>query len=410
MISRHVRVIFHIGQHKTGSKALQSYLALNVSKLKERGVLYPIGKSAKHGITTYQNSHFHCYALARLEAMKTSDEAFAVDQFWTEYRRYCEPFTSLDQGLEFFEAARAKADAHTVLISAEDLFDMQSAHDLPFSRQWVKFAAEKLLRSSLRMGWSPEIVIYLRRQDHLLNAQYAQYIKGSSTNTLGFEAFAQAFEPRLHSLEILRIWESVFGLARIRVRPYEPQSLPGGIVPDFFRHIIGFLPSDDWNDVPSDLEFSNITPSRAYIDLIREFNIRSGRGHRVPPRESILQAAFSDQSKSNEVTDWLPPTARYQLLTAYREDNKEIADKYGMVSGRCFFSESWPEPTDNVLQPPANLTNERVLALMLSVIDYNRDNYYQLRKKAVKKVLSAASVALLVVILLMLEWGLVKFY
>ena len=55
--------VFHIGQHKTGSKALQSFLAHNHRRLLEHQIHYPIGADPLHGIRAYAISHYRLFAL-----------------------------------------------------------------------------------------------------------------------------------------------------------------------------------------------------------------------------------------------------------------------------------------------------------------------------------------------------------
>ena len=59
------RLILHIGQHKTGSKALQAFLAHNRLHLLAHGILYPNGSLKAVGVPAYRNSHYLLYALLR---------------------------------------------------------------------------------------------------------------------------------------------------------------------------------------------------------------------------------------------------------------------------------------------------------------------------------------------------------
>lgn len=395
------RVILHIGQHKTGSKALQSYLALNADKLRERGILYPLGTSPKHQITAYRNSQFQCYVLARHEAMMTCGENAAAAQFWSAYGQYCTPYTTLNQLLYAFETERMHIGAHTIIISAEDLFDMQSAHEMHFSPQWVSHAAQAFHNCAARLGWEPEVAVYLRRPDHLLNAHYAQFIKGNANNTLDFETFSKAFEPRLDSLGILKIWAAVFRPERLHVRPYEQDSLPGGIVPDFFEHLLDFLQGRDWAQVPNNLESTNITPSRAYIDLMREINIRISKNLPAPAREAVLQSAFAYRSENDPAASWLSPAARYRLTSHYHKDYQQILNLYCKQANQAFFTEQWPDKSENTTILPDALSTERMIGLMQCAIEHEKNLCrHRLKNSAIK-----ISLILLIILIGMLSIG-----
>ena len=61
-------------------------------------------------------------------------------------------------------------------------------------------AGSKILASLVAdFNYDPLVVVYLRRQDHLLGAHYAQFIKGSSCNDLDFASFSKIFSPRLET-------------------------------------------------------------------------------------------------------------------------------------------------------------------------------------------------------------------
>jgi hypothetical protein len=325
--------------------------------------------------------------------MLACGEKTAAYRFWSEYGHYCTPYTTLDQALHAFETRRMHAGAHTIIISAEDLFDMQSAHDVYFSQDWVSHAAQTFHNCALRLGWEPEVAVYLRRPDHLLNAHYAQFIKGSATNTLDFETFSKDFKPRLDSLGILKIWAAVFSPDRLHVRPYEYKSLPGGIVPDFFEHLLGFPPDYNCSQVPSNLESSNITPGRAYIDLMREINIRINKNLPAPAREAILQSAFACRSENDPAANWLSPAARYRLTNHYRKDYQEISKHYCKLADHDFFTEDWPQANEDEAIKPDVLSTKRIIGLMQSAREYEQNQCrHKLKKTALKIALVVSAI------------------
>lgn len=105
-------LILHLGQHKTGSKALQSFLTAQSNWLAtEHGILYPLsGRNPASVHRAYQISHHQFYSLLR----------------------HLNPLDSLLQLFAQIDAERLGRGCHTVLLSAEDLFDMHTAYDLDF--------------------------------------------------------------------------------------------------------------------------------------------------------------------------------------------------------------------------------------------------------------------------------------
>jgi len=363
-----VKIIFHIGQHKTGSKALQSFLAHHARALGSRGILYPAGEDSSHGIRAYAFSHYRMFALLRREAMAACGDRDASVRFWEEQGKYCQPFDSLRGFFESLEAQRARIGAGTILLSAEDLFDMHSAHETGFSMGYVEPGAQLLARLAEEFNYNPKVVVYLRRQDHLLCAHYVQFIKGSALHDLDFESFTRIFAPRLRTLELLEAWASVFGVGRILVRPYEPSAVPLNVVPDFFQNVLGLSVPADWTSPSRDPESVNATPDRDHVEFMRILNRRSARGLPVFAREDVLQAALGEGAHSGAgVSAWLSPAARRTLLESHAQDNAKIAKRYlGRPAGQSLFTEPVPELNADWHEYPG-LSAERANAIELTV-------------------------------------------
>jgi hypothetical protein len=343
MSKARAKIIFHIGQHKTGSKALQFFLAHNARSLAQHGILYPVEEQPLHGIRAYAISHYRMFSLLRCEAMAARWRFRASARFRKEQRGFSHPFDSLRSMFESIEAERARTGASIVLLSAEDLFDMHSAHETGFSIGLVRTAAKILAKVAGEFDYDPTVVVYIRRQDHLLGAHYIQYIKGSPVNEIDFESFARIFAPRLRTNAILERWASAFGDAKIHVRPYERAALPVGIVPDFFEGILGFPIPTGWSSPPADSESTNVSPSRDYVEFIRILNRRNVQGFPVPPREDVLEAALRGDAKG--IAEWMSPKSRRALLEMHAEGNAEIAGRFLRDTGNPLFVE--PLPAEN---------------------------------------------------------------
>lgn len=82
------KVVFHIGQHKTGSKFLQTFLALNSKNLKRYGVYYPTSFNYQK-ISAYRNSHFNLFALIRKEIIER--EGVQADG---DFCNVCKPYAN----------------------------------------------------------------------------------------------------------------------------------------------------------------------------------------------------------------------------------------------------------------------------------------------------------------------------
>lgn len=368
-MSRATRLVLHIGQHKTGSKALQSFLAWNRQPLRDAGIFYPAEEHPEHGVQAYAVSQFRLHALARREATAALRGEVAAGDYWRHLARFCAPFDTPRGFFEWLDAEARRSDARQVVVSAEDLFDMHTAHETGFSPGLIAAAAGRLAALAAEFGFEPRVVVYLRRQDHLLGAHYVQFIKGSADHVAGFDDFARAFAPRLDARGVLRLWADAFGPHRVSVRLYERAALPGGIVPDFFKNVLGIPAPAGCTEPPADVESVNRSLGRDYVEFIRVLNRRSVAGAPVFARDAVLEAALREDAPpagTSGVTAWLSPSDRRALLSAHEEGNSEVARDYLDRPDGRLFSEPWPE-TDDAWRPYVGLTPDRATAIALAV-------------------------------------------
>jgi predicted transcriptional regulator len=337
-----MRVILHIGQHKTGSKALQSALHANREWLAASGFAYPILAVGTPALRPYEMNHHALFRALRdaLDAAGGGRRVAAV----TDHLR------SLWQ--------HVPSGTETVILSAEDLFDTHTAHEEEFVTERVADGSMLLARAFQSMAESVRVVVYLRRQDHVLAAHYAQFIKGSNKHDLSFEAFRKQLWQRLDADRMLSAWEQAFGIEAVTVRAYEPSQMPGGIVGDFFTRLLELPPPPVTEPFPDDLEAFNITPSRDWLDYMRLLNRRSSRGMIARPRALVLEAAFRDRdTKPIGVAAWLSPGDRGRLLEHFEPGNRRIAARHGL--GSDLFQERRPHEGDPWAAQPA-LSIERL--------------------------------------------------
>jgi hypothetical protein len=362
-------LILHVGQHKTGSKAIQSFLAHNRRALLAERVLYPVATDPGVDIRAYALSQFALFALVKREAIGDCLGQAAADLYWKGVGRYCQPFETVSAFFETIDAIRVRERLTHIVVSAEDLFDMHTAHELEFSPRLVASAAHRLAELASRFGYEPRVIVYLRRQDHLLGAHYVQFIKGSQTDDIGFEEFARAFAPRLDSRRLLADWASAFGADRIVVRPYEKECMPGGIAPDFFRHALGRSIPATCVEPPVGAESVNRSPGRDFVEYIRILNRRNAVGLSTFPRDAVLEVALgADKSaeRPTGIASWLAPAARRELLAGFSDGNSAIARDFLRREDGRLFAEPLPDETEE-WSPYRGLEPETAAAISLEV-------------------------------------------
>lgn len=318
-----MRLILHIGQHKTGSKALQTALHANPGLLDAAGCVYPLPSESSPPLRAWEQ-HQHTLFLALRERAELERR---VGRFNETVGLAQLALRETVQSL----IANVPRSAHSIILSSEDLFDMHTAHESVFEAALIPIAAEALAEVCRYFALKPLLVCYLRRQDQALAAHYTQFIKGTQDTCMPLWSFLPRFAGRLDYAWIMACWEQAFGIEAVMARSYEVTVLGGGIVRDFFSAVLRASPPD--TPATCDLESVNISPSRDHVEYMRILNRRSRAGGAVLPRSLVLESALRDPNPgARGPAAWLSPKARTLLLARYAAGNAKLAARYSTLA------------------------------------------------------------------------------
>lgn len=200
MAERFAQLVFHIGQHKTGTTTLQRALALNRSALARRGILYPRlpgWRDAQHALAPALLGIAHTNPYVRRRLGHTDDAALAASV----------------RALDRLRVRAAEHPDRTLVLSSESAF-----RDLPAEARAQFLAALDSLAQEIRM------VAYIRHPAD-------QYL--SAMNTL-VQALQVIRPPgRTGRRNTLEPYAAADGINLV-VRPFLQERLHGGdIVSDF---------------------------------------------------------------------------------------------------------------------------------------------------------------------------------
>lgn len=189
------KIIVHVGAGKTGSSAIQSFLNLNVSKLRREGIVVP-----------------------------DNDLGLAGPGWGNHVRIFKEWTGSPAEGQQKLERAVEKifkeaGDASTILLSAENL---ASHHAAPS------------LFQNLQKDHAIEVVLYIRRQDDFILSAWQQWNVKVQDD---FLAWLLLNVDRLGNWKTcLQNWEVVIPRKKIIVRIFDRNLLEeGDVVFDFYK-------------------------------------------------------------------------------------------------------------------------------------------------------------------------------
>ncbi|MEB3171696.1 MAG: hypothetical protein VKK43_10005 [Synechococcaceae cyanobacterium] len=202
-------LILHIGTAKTGTTAIQHFLAANRDALAAQGVVVPsfLGNGPNHRW------------LPLLAQGETTRDGFTERQGLGNSPEQLRAGRAAKR-LELRQAAGATADA-TWIISSEQLYTRLSARELLRLRRLLQPLFEDI-----------RVLVYLRQPlPAAISAWSTRTRSGRVSPSL---PPPQSFAPLCDHAASLRRWQQVFGQERLVVRLFDPAALRGGsLIEDF---------------------------------------------------------------------------------------------------------------------------------------------------------------------------------
>jgi hypothetical protein len=320
-----MKLILHIGTHKTASTSLQHFFTLNRALLRDAGFHYP---------SNLNSAYVTNFLAAELA-----------------FRRGNTVLSFLNKALR--EATRL--GCHTVLLSAESFYAM-TAFFLDLydrrPRELDYWANESRLVSELQRYCIPfddvQIVCYLRPQDEFASSIYNQLVKSTVGTALPYLDFLARVRPVFDYNQHLQLWAHSFGNKAVQAMRFD--TVDGGILQHFCERV---LTSACYQKAQQQNFFANTRLSRNVLEVKRIFNATQ------PDRALAFVAAAVFQ----ELTELYPDLPGHQIFTepdihkAFFGDFEEGNRTLSMVSG---FSDVLPvctqgQPTYHGLNPDTAL-------------------------------------------------------
>ena len=201
-----MKLLFHMGSHKTGTTSLQSYLSEIAPQLSETGILYPRPKTEipPHSIL--------------LSGLMPEDDLPRIVRFsGSEDQRKARK----TRALEVLRKLAQRSPEATLLLSSEEFFT-------PIPEQGLSTFKQELMDAGIS---SFSFIAYLRRPSAFYVSWLQQVLKASFLPPkIAPPPYEEIFTPYL----------KVFGEKAVQLRLY-PEVWPQGddTVQDFFREVLG---------------------------------------------------------------------------------------------------------------------------------------------------------------------------
>ncbi|MBI1261047.1 MAG: hypothetical protein GC184_04930 [Rhizobiales bacterium] len=303
----------HIGTHKTGSTSLQNFFFRNRQKLAKAGVYYPAEGSYFYRGELSQSLLSHSLRNAKPDYLPAN---LKID------RAACEG--NMRRDIE-------KSDCPAVLVSSEH-----------FSHSATLAQVESIKKCFAPVVSDMQVIVYLRRQDHLIESAYNQ-LTTAGINTLPFRTWLDqslkggiknfSYDDRLH------LFAEVFGKSNLHVRVFEKSQLhPSGLIHDFMK-LMGIEDLSEFELVPS----LNRSMPPEFIETLR---CASAAHPDVQLRKILCKLMRASPIRGLDPSDYtlFDAALRKQVLDTCRGSNERIArDFLNREDGVLFHETETPD-------------------------------------------------------------------
>ena len=300
------RLYLHIGTPKTGTTAIQNFLPMNRDLLEEQGFCYPDLGYRFYGVNQYRNAHFlvHrkiCEPESEAEVRKAEDE------------RFYEGLDKIKELTNFYP---------NIIMSDENIWNGYKNRE----NFW------QILKSALsERGIDLKVIVYLRRQDLVVESYYAQRVKIKINDN--FQDYLDSEDIMYFKLDYytqLKEIEQAIGKENIIVRVYEKKQYEGNgntLISDFLNTLGLEL---DERYVSSDIVVNTRLQGK-YLEIKRILNridcFRTRKNNWTAKYLKVIQDE-EEKTKSSLKCAYFTYEQRIAFLEKYKDGNEAIAREF----------------------------------------------------------------------------------
>ena len=304
-----MKIILHIGIHKTGTTSIQYFCTRNARFLQEFGVHYGLRKNLFHNVNFIG--------------------------IWLAQERH-EEVKAYFEGV-LHEAARSRMNS--LLLSGESLFAINrrspGVDAISGKAYWLREEKSVNALASMLSGHEVEVICYVRRQDVWVESFYNQMIKSRNDIMCSIEEFLQYkyVNYMLDFYRHLEIWAHSFGDSALKLGVFDPKK---DVVADFLGLALGI------SEVPENISSRVHVNERLSSELL-EFKRDLNRQQMSRPRRFLSDRAILELSAefAGNEGPLLTYEQRKRITECYRSGNKALAERW--LSEMEYPFEDFPE-------------------------------------------------------------------
>lgn len=294
-----MKITLHIGVEKTGSTSIQTYLTRNREALLKKGILYAQSLSLPNNDFLVAFSH---------DPNKKSDirAKYTIPDSANEIEKFKNKVDSdLREEIEKHNPSR-------LIISNEHLTSrLGSVEEL-----------DRVFDFLYKFSDDIELLIYLRRQDSLLESLYSTAMIAG--NTYDFNTYLRKLRNRhdLHYYSLLKMWERFIPKEKMKIRIFEKEKLLNQDIVDDFLDQVGIV-----RENRETIE-ENISLGYKKIEFLRRFNLLIPLSDKKlkHQRGNILQLLYKAPIEDDKIR--MSKEQRVALLSFCADENHQCADYY----------------------------------------------------------------------------------
>lgn len=299
----------HIGTPKTGTSAIQKFLPLNKELLEEQGYCYPDFGFRYPGIGIYRNAHFMVYRHKRDNS--ESEEEFEANRK-AEDERFIEGLDKLKDLSETFP---------NIIMSDENIWNGYVKRE----DFW-----ETLKKELTDRGIDLKVIVYLRRQDLVLESYWSQQVR--ETMQISFQEYVNSNEYSFFKLDYydrLKSIAKIVGKENIIVRAYEKQQYEGNgntLISDFLK-VIGLELDDRYESADM---IVNTSLHGKYLEIKRILNSMECFSTKLNWSVKYLKKAQEEYEAENGSLkcDYMGYDECIAFLGKYKSGNEAVAREF----------------------------------------------------------------------------------
>lgn len=312
------KLILHIGQSKTGTSSLQSFLFAHKNALAQRGILYP-------------DFFFDDTPLQVVEHNVFVDSLVDLSRF---------PHLSADEYFAQFHEQMEAQNCDTLILSAESFWGVPQVWRLREGEEFFDVYARKLKKlREFTQGFETQIVGYFRSPEEWLGRCIPHIIRYEGMMGVKiYEDDAQIFDllkPHMDYPRLLSLWQDILQPEAMVVRPFARDALVNHSTIDDFLSCIGldvaqFSGSTEAHEVHAGLD-------RRYIEVKKILN---QRGHNKQEERMALECLNILNGRLGRIETYGVSDGLRETIVTYCEGHHAWMQAQFGAAGRPFFKVS----------------------------------------------------------------------